>query len=287
MTATRKYPDALWQPLPEDETQPKRERTRCTLILHSQVGNYDLNPFFGRGSVVVESHMQQKKTGKMEQMVGLDRTADANYRANSWAISVETTDDGDPDTDPWNDHQIEEMARFAAWLHENEGLPLRACSSWTDEGIGYHSQFDEWTAAKGIGKTCPGKARIDQVPSVIARAKAIVNGDEMALTDSDLTKIANAVWDRQLRRFPDGPDTNKAGVWLTSAQTGVNTLLSDVDNTEVKTAIANLSKQVLNLQAAVAAIPTSPTAIDAVVLNALQEALSGIQGTFQVVGGTE
>lgn len=149
------------------EHQPRRDTSARLFILHSQVGDAHLYDYFGKKIVVVESHYESPKVRTLTQLVDTDLTADANYRANPRAISWESADDGVPDTDEWNEKQLRDAARLLVF-HD---IPLRMAAHPYDNGVGYHSQFDEWTKAEGIGKTCPGKIRIRQIPDIIALAK--------------------------------------------------------------------------------------------------------------------
>lgn len=171
--------------------QPYRDASAKLFILHSQVGGTSLHDYFGRESVVVESHYQVWKNGIVDLLVDTDLTADANYKANPRAISAETEDNGNPDRDRWTYEQCKTLAMLIVY-HD---IPLRMATGPYDDGIGYHSQFDEWTAAPGIGKTCPGKARIKQIPYIIELAQKIKDGvmswaEKIIDTPDKTTKVA-------------------------------------------------------------------------------------------------
>ena len=110
----------------------------------------------------------------------LDRKADANYRANhrpdgTGAHSMETEDNGHPDTDPWTASQLDEIIAWFLWEHETYGIPLVLCPRWDAPGIGYHVLFPhDWTNVRG--KTCPGRVRIEQFHDVILPAVTAGNG---------------------------------------------------------------------------------------------------------------
>lgn len=169
-----RYSKAAWKPLPENSTQPKI--TPKQVILHSAVSkSSSLFTFFKRRTVVVESHFYIDRDGDVEQYMDTGRKADANRWGNSRAISVETWDDGDPDRTPWTAAQIEALAQLIVWISRTHGIPIRLCKTWLSPGVGYHVQFGSpgpWTPAR---KTCPGKARVRQVPQVISRAVEIAN----------------------------------------------------------------------------------------------------------------
>lgn len=164
------YPGATWRPLPENDTQ--REITATQLILHSAVSRRSsLFDFFNSPGVNVESHFYVPQDGSCEQYVDTGRLADANYKANSRAISVETWDNANPDSEPWSEAQVVRLVDLAVWAHRTHGIPLVWCASPEGEGIGYHSLFRDWSP---VIKTCPGLARRPQVQQVIDRAVALV-----------------------------------------------------------------------------------------------------------------
>jgi hypothetical protein len=158
-----RYPKAAWLPIPENATQPHRVPTQ--FILHTAVMLHSPRSVWLRSGV--ESTGWLAIDGKSEQYLDSMVRADANYDANRTAISWESADHGDPDHEPWTDAQVEEWAHILLWAHNAHGIPLRACTSATGSGIGYHAQFHAWNKSN---HSCPGAARIRQVPGIIARA---------------------------------------------------------------------------------------------------------------------
>lgn len=195
------FPGAVRRPLPENETQPALVPTQ--LIFHTAVGERSPRDTFNRPGCGKESHGWTGRD-RVEQYVTTDRTADAQWAGNRHAISWESADNGHPDRDPWTPYQIEQNAQVAAWANRTHGIPLRACRSWDDPGIGYHRQFKEWNKSN---HSCPGNARVKQIPQIIARARQIVEAaapttpqedDDMPLSDQDVARVAAAVWDHLL-----------------------------------------------------------------------------------------
>lgn len=167
-----RYPGAKWRPLTENETQ--RHITATQLIFHSAVSKgKSLFDFFEQKDVVVESHFYVEDDGNVEQYMDTNVQADANYKANPRAISVETWDNGDPDHVPWNSAQLYRLAEIAAWAHLEHDIPLVRAPSPTSPGMGGHTDYPEWTNVPG--KTCPGLARRGQVKTIIAMAQAMVD----------------------------------------------------------------------------------------------------------------
>lgn len=156
-----------WRPLPEDKLQPAA--TIQLVIDHSIVGSAEGAYGFFLNSTNLESHFIIKKNGHIIQLINTDRSADANYHVNRIAISIETEDNGNPNTDPWTPEQIEALI----WLHDwavkaHPKIKRQKAPQPYGEGLGYHSMFgapSEWTPA--AGKTCPGTIRIKQWNNVL------------------------------------------------------------------------------------------------------------------------
>lgn len=162
-------PFAVWKPLPENKTARTINPTQ--VVFHSAVdgpGRTSLWGFFKRSDVRVESHFHVLNDGTIEQYMDTTRQADANYKANVRAISIETEDDGKPDSKPWTPQQVAALVKLGAWLAEVHDIPAVQCPAWDKPGFGWHSMWGApgpWTPARG--KTCPGRARIPQVPGII------------------------------------------------------------------------------------------------------------------------
>lgn len=191
-----RMPGADWRPIPENSSQASIDPNK--VILHSAVGSGSLYDYFSQEKIVVESHFWVSLKGKIEQYLDTTVRGDANYGANSTAISIESADNGDPDNFKWTPEQVESIAHIIAWASEVHDIPIEKCTSATDSGIGYHSQFPSWSP---VAKTCPGEVRIKQIPSVLARAKEV----DVTLTDADIVKLANAKIARNLNS-PSDPD---------------------------------------------------------------------------------
>ncbi len=169
-----RYPNTLWKPLPEANRQPLR-RGRL-FIAHSIVGSaYSAYQYFFNGTSL-ESHFIVPLAEVAWQLIDTDRTADANYKANRRAISVETGDNGSPDTFEWTDFQVGEIVRLGRLAHELDGVPLKRADRWDGDGFGFHSQFPGfWTNVSG--KTCPGRVRKEQwfdlvLPAILGQQAA-------------------------------------------------------------------------------------------------------------------
>lgn len=185
--------------LPEWQTQPRI--TASTIIDHTIVGEGLGAYYYFRDKTGIESHfIVHGKWGTIPdgtpwQIMSIDRQADANNEANSYAISIETGDDGTPEDTPWTPAQLETLI----WLHAElarmrpsiRRAKATACQSG---GLGFHTQWGApscWTPA--YGKTCPGRSRIPQwsnilVPAFVA-APEPEGWWEVSIPPTELTKI--------------------------------------------------------------------------------------------------
>jgi hypothetical protein len=144
--------------LPEWQSQPRI--TPTTIIDHTIVGTGEqgYQHFLNRSAL--ESHFIVENDGAIWQLMDTDRQADANLDANSFAISIETGDRGDPDNQPWTQAQLDSLI----WLHEqlrrvHPTIPRQKCPTWNGGGLGYHTLFgapSHWTP---VAKSCPGRIR--------------------------------------------------------------------------------------------------------------------------------
>ena len=117
--------------------------------------------------------------------------ADANYHANDFAISIETSDGGDSSR-PWTPKQLAALVRLGNWLADTHQIPRRVCPAWDQGGFGWHVMFGapgEWTP---VAKECPGPVRIRQLRDIVL--PAIFAGRQLEADDmfeqTDRDKLA-------------------------------------------------------------------------------------------------
>lgn len=206
----------------------KNTITPVGLVLHTAVSNRELVVPTG----LTRWHFYVYKDGTTTQFFPVNHMAAAQLDGNEWSygegwegfVSVETWDGAGtavwpnyrsaPDSGPaWTPQQVEALARIAAWLHTEHGIPLVKANAARDRagvearGIGYHRQFQntaphEWTSSHA----CPGSRRIAQVPTVIARAQALAgDGTTTAPKEDDDMKLSDQMDVPQwlIDRFPD------------------------------------------------------------------------------------
>ena len=147
------------------------------------------------------SHFYVRFSGEVEQYVSTAYRAPAQLEGNPTMVGIETQGGvGDNLNEGWYDAQRESLARLCAWLNETHGIPLQAMpnSKPSSRGVGYHKQGVDpyrvdggelWSTA--YGKVCPGDARIQQIPSIITRAKQILTQEDdgtMAWEDAQIAE---------------------------------------------------------------------------------------------------
>ncbi len=154
--------------LPESHTQPGI--VPRLVILHSAAGRGSLHNFFLNSSNL-ESHFWVAESGRIEQYIDTDVRADANLKANGFAISIET-ESSPSATERWGTAQAAAIVRLVGWLCDEHRIPKRQTPTWDGSGIGWHIQFGApgpWTP---VNKSCPGPARIIQARDEIIPAVA-------------------------------------------------------------------------------------------------------------------
>lgn len=169
------FPGARVDLLPEATTQTSI--VPRLVILHTNAGGssttgYQLRAFMFRGEITLECHFQIDLDGTVHQYMPITVRADCNAAANPFAVSIETQDLGGATVDvtPWTPAQCAAIVNVLHWLHDTAGIPLERCTRWDGTGVAAHRDFPQWSAA---AHSCPGVARVAQVPGLIAAAAAV------------------------------------------------------------------------------------------------------------------
>jgi hypothetical protein len=168
---------ALYQPIPEASTQPRI--TPIMGILHSNAAPAytrweRLVAYWRRADITGEAHFQVDLSGLGIQALPVTRRADCNFKANSFikngtlcgAISYETADYGAATlaNTEWNLEQLEFIISSMFLFCIAYRIYCTPCGGPYESGLGYHTQYPEWSSY--TGKTCPGSARIKQMPYI-------------------------------------------------------------------------------------------------------------------------
>ena len=156
-------PFAIAKPIPPGANDPRI--TPRLVILHVAVSERDsLFDYFNGPSGGVESHFYVRRDGTVEQYRSIYYQADANLRANDFAVSVETQGMG---PGQWTASQLTAIKKIITWCHDTADVPYEVCRTWDGRGVGYHVMFGApgpWTPS---AKTCPGPDRIEQFKTIL------------------------------------------------------------------------------------------------------------------------
>lgn len=180
-----RMPDAVWL----GEHSPRTPMTRYDVVcVHTIVGRAPAHA----------AHFSVKADGTILQSRDTAYRSAANLDGNHRVIAIENEDHGPafggtprlPGWVPLTAEQVDANARILAWAHTQHGVPLDLCpdSRPFSRGLAYHRQGvdgdfagyrhpgrvpggEKWSSA--FGKVCPTDARIDQLPAILARARAI------------------------------------------------------------------------------------------------------------------
>lgn len=156
--------------------------------MHSAAGRGSLYNFF-LGSSNLESHFWISNTGLIEQYVDTNVRADANLKANGFAISVETESSVEA-TERWTPEQAAALVALGDWAAREHGIPRVQIPAWNGAGFGWHIMFGApgpWTP---VAKSCPGPARVKQaqneiIPAIKAAGSTEGEGFLSALTEAE------------------------------------------------------------------------------------------------------
>jgi hypothetical protein len=154
------------------------------------------------------AHFSTAGDGTIYQSRDTHYRSAANLNGNPRVIAIENEDMGGAfpkwsgsDVPPLTDAQVSAIARILAWAHTEHGIPLQLCpdSRPGSRGLAYHRQGidgnfgsmrfpgrvaggEVWT--EHFGKVCPGDRRIAQLPTILERAKELVNPrEELSVAD--------------------------------------------------------------------------------------------------------
>lgn len=135
------------------------------------------------------------RTGEVSQLLDTSITAWTQGAGNGFWVSVENAG---WHTGQLTADQVEANAQLYAWLMLTHGAPATLAGNPNGRGLGWHGMGG---AAWGNHPLCPGPANVALLPTILARAVQIVNGE-----GSDMQKYFLAVDDRE------GPD--EGTYWL-------------------------------------------------------------------------
>lgn len=194
-----RFPGATWRPITADKgRRPMAAYNRVNLHVAVTEGS-SLHAAFNR-SGAVDSHFYVRRDGSAEQYVDTSMRAFADLDGNDATISIETQGGvHSADTEQWTAAQVETLAQIYAWAVRTHGIARQVAwnsqpgasshgLSWHRLGIdGNFPGLPDVRAGRGQrgggmhysksrGKLCPGGGKIQQVPTIYARALAILGG---------------------------------------------------------------------------------------------------------------
>ena len=157
------------------------------LVLHVQAGNGELSGWFNNPGAGASSTWWAGKGGARRQYCNPDTDKFwAQAAGNSLYHSIET--EGYP-SEPLTAAQIESVAQALAFGHVRYGWPLRLANKPGEPGLGWHGMGG---AAWGGHTGCPGTTRKNQRTQILARAKELVEGDDMPSVDDVVKGVMGA-----------------------------------------------------------------------------------------------
>lgn len=243
------YPKAIRKPITRHDTPMARYRGICNHVAVSE--GMSLFSYFNIPGNAT-SHFYVRKTGKVEQYVDTRFQAPANLQGNPSLISIETQGGvHSAETEPWTPEQVQALAELHAWIHETHPsipLVLMKDSKPSTYGVGYHKlgvdpyRVDDgelWS--KSAGKICPGKEKISQIPTIIAKAKALagITDTEDELSAAEVADLKNFI-EFTVQRYSAFNAKN-----LTQQLTTTLAAIDEMEDTdEIKAYVAAVSVQV-------------------------------------------
>lgn len=269
-----RFPGAIWKPI-----TASKGRQRLTVYnrmnLHVAVSEASsLHGYFNK-SGIPDSHFYVRRDGTVEQYVDTAYQAFADLEGNDATISVETQGMG-PGT--WTPEQLASLVDLYVWAVRTHGLARKMATSSkpgeSSRGLSWHrlgcdGSFPALPSilagrsqrgggmhySKSAGKVCPGDARIKQIPSIFARAEAILDGASKPTTPTQEEPMADGLNTEQAtqlstihsvltRKLTDGSGaTTPDQIWQRNLDVARRTLAAvSATNVALSAAVETLSK---------------------------------------------
>lgn len=193
-----RYPGAIWRPITASKGR-KALTVYNRINLHSTASSAASQHGYFNRTGIPDSHFHVAYDGTVEQYVDTSMRAFADLEGNDATISIETAGVAKDGNEKWTTAQVEAIAKLVAWIMKTHNIPVRLA---TDSKIGASSRGLSWhrlgidgnfpslpsiQAGRGQrgggmhystsrGKICPGYGRIDQIPGILTKVKAILGG---------------------------------------------------------------------------------------------------------------
>lgn len=184
-----------WRPLAGPPLPPLTADIICLHTMVASLAQTDRN-FRAQGTAGTFSHFGVGEVGEIVQWQDTALRAAANLDGNHRVISIETADRGGlflawdtsrDDVPEWTPAQVDSLGMLVAAMCHAHAIPCELIPDTRPgrRGVAYHRQGCDgnyadgrkpggelWSSARG--KVCPGDRRIAQIPTVLARARAIL-----------------------------------------------------------------------------------------------------------------
>lgn len=217
-----RFPGAIWKPITASKGR-RRLTVYNRMNLHVAVSEgASLHSYFNQ-SGIADSHFYVRRDGTVEQYVDTAYQAFADLEGNDATISVETQGMG---TGTWTPEQLASLVDLYVWAVRTHGIARKMASSSkvgeSSRGLSWHrlgcdGNFPALPSilagrgqrgggmhySKSAGKICPGDARIKQIPSIFARAEAILGGASKPTTPTQEEPMADGLNTVQAKQLSD------------------------------------------------------------------------------------
>lgn len=234
-------------------------------VLHIAQGTYrgtiswQMNPnqryASGQSVTTCSTWIVGRSTGEWAQMTPSDRIAWCQRSGSRTWVSIELAGYAPDKPTAW---QIEACAQLLVWLHRTHRVPIAVADHPGERGLGHHSMDREWKGEEWGHEACPGSGVIGAKAAIVARARAILAGEDDTVTPEDIKAIAAASAQATLDAWL-GRDTNRKQVKDLIAAAGglapqIDTTTGRTDATTARTeeavkrielAISNLPREVV------------------------------------------
>jgi N-acetylmuramoyl-L-alanine amidase-like protein len=183
------------------------------LVVHIAEGSFEGTIDWQRDPAnEVSSHFVVDLDGSIAQVIDTEVAAWTQRAGNGHWLSVENAGHT---PHPLTDAQIDANARLLARAHQQYGVPLAIATCPDERGLGHHSMGAECGVDWGHSQ-CPGPAIKAQKPLILARAIAIVNGDDMTPAQAYVQHyteylVAGLVGNTDPIKIPGRPDLANLG----------------------------------------------------------------------------
>ena len=153
-------PTAIKRPVSYAATLPARELYKA-IEMHTNGSAGDPFNWFNSPANTQHlcSHFQVAADGRKYQYLPLNVQAFAEFKANLFAVSIETADGGHPER-RWTVPQIASIVEIIEFV----GAPGVLLADKPSNGIGWHSQYPD---DNQNGHDCPGAVRVAQIHSTL------------------------------------------------------------------------------------------------------------------------